>query len=69
MLLWAKRPTRPPNNFFADTATVNANGYETLLASGLSTFFIKGNPVFSNGSKILLKYPPECSILCDFSFG
>ena len=54
MLLWAKRRTRPPNNFFADTATVNANGYETLLASGLSTFFIKGNPVLVTVLKFYL---------------
>ena len=26
---------------------VNANGIKTLLASGLSTFFLKGKPVFS----------------------
>ena len=69
MLSWGKRRKRPPKEFFADAATVNANGYQKLLASGLSTFFIKDNPVFSNGSKSLLKHPPECPILCNYSFG
>ena len=35
-----------------------------LLANGLSTFFIKGNPVYSNGSKCLPKNPPDCPIEC-----
>ena len=34
-----------------------------LLANGLSTFPIKGNPVFSNGPKSLHKNPPDCTIL------
>ena len=29
----------------ADAAAVNPNGIKTLLASGLITFFIYGNPV------------------------
>ena len=37
----------------ADTAAVNRNGIETLLANGLKTFFIKGNPIFSNDPKSL----------------
>ena len=31
----------------ADTAAVNPNGIKTLLSNGLSTFFIKDKPVFS----------------------
>ena len=37
------------------------------MANGL-TFFIKGNPVFINGPKILHKNPPDCSILCNCVF-
>ena len=36
-----------------------------LLANSLSTFPIKGNPVFSNGHKSLLKNP---LILCNWVF-
>ena len=32
----------------ADAAVVNPKGNETLSANGLITFFISGNPVFSN---------------------
>ena len=39
-----------------------------FFSSGLSTFFIKSNLVFSNGSKSLLKNPLDCSILCDWVF-
>ena len=52
----------------ADTAAVNPNGIKTLLANGLSTFPIKGNPVFSNGPKGLPKNPPDCPILCNWVF-
>ena len=41
---------------------------KTLLASGLSTFFIKSNLVFSNGPKSLPKNPPDCPILCNWVF-
>ena len=41
------------------------NGIRKLLASGLSTFPIKDNPVFSNGPKSLPKNPPVCPILCN----
>ena len=34
-----------------------------LLASGLITFFINGNPVSSNGSSNLPRNPPDCIIL------
>ena len=43
-----------------DAAAVTLNGIETLLVNGLITFSIKGNPVFSNGSKCLPKSPPNC---------
>ena len=46
-----------------DDAAVNPNGIKTLLANGLSKFFIKGNPLFSNGPKSQPKNPPGCSIL------
>ena len=39
-----------------------------LLASGLCTFFIKGNPIFSNGPKSLSKNPSDCPILCNLIF-
>ena len=39
----------------ADTAAVNPKGIKTLLADGLITFFVKGNPVFSNRPRIYLK--------------
>ena len=44
---------------------VNLNGIKRLLASGLGTFFIKGNPAFSNGPKSLPKNPPDYPILCN----
>ena len=49
-------------------AAVKPNGIKTLLANGLSTFFIKGNPVFSNGPESLSKNPPDCLILCNRVF-
>ena len=49
--------------YVADDAAVNPNGIKTLLVSGLSTFLIKGGPVFSNSLKCLLKNPPYCLIL------
>ena len=33
----------------ADVAEVSPRGIKTFLANGLITFFINGNPVFSNG--------------------
>ena len=47
----------------ATAAAVNCNGIKTLSANGLSTFFIKGKPVFSNGPKSLLKKAPDCLVL------
>ena len=46
----------------ADTAVVNRNGIKMLLANGLSTFFIKGTPVFCNWQKRLPKYLLSCTI-------
>ena len=45
-----------------DDVAVNPNGIKQLLANGLSTFPIKGKPVFSNGPKILPKNVPDCPI-------
>ena len=39
-----------------------------LSANDLSTFPIKGKPVFSNGPKSLPKNPPDCPILCSWVF-
>ena len=47
----------------ADAAAVHPKGIKTLLANGLITFFINGNPVFSNGPSNLPKNPPDCIIL------
>ena len=44
----------------AAVAAVNPNGIKIFLANGLSTFFIKDKPVFSNGPKSL----PKNLILC-----
>ena len=46
----------------AADAAVNPKGINTLLANGLITFFINGNPVFSNGPSNLLRNPPDCII-------
>ena len=47
----------------ADATTVNPKGIKIFLANGLITFFINGNPVFSNGPKSLPKNPPDRMIL------
>ena len=49
-----------------DTAADNPNGIKPLLASGLSTLLINGNPVFSNGPENLPKNPPDSPILHNF---
>ena len=46
-----------------DAAAVNPRGIKTLLANGLITFFINGNPFFSNGPSNLPGSPPDCIIL------
>ena len=38
-------------------------GIKTLLANDLITFFISGNPVFSNGPSNLPRNPHDCIIL------
>ena len=40
-----------------------------FLPHGLSTLSIEGNPIFSNGPKILPKNCPGCPILCSWGFG
>ena len=52
----------------ADASAVSSNGIKTTLANGLSSFFIKGNPVFSNGPKSLSQNPPDCPVLCNWVF-
>ena len=54
--------------FINDATAVNTKGIKTLLANGLSTFLIKGNPVFSNDRKSLSKNARDCSILCNLFF-
>ena len=51
-----------------DGAAVNPNGIKTVLANSLSTFFIEGKPVFSNGNKSLLKNPADPPSLCNWVF-
>ena len=43
----------------ADAVAVNSKGIKTILANGLITFFINGNPLFSNGPSNLLRNPPD----------
>ena len=43
----------------ADAAAVNLNGIKTLLANGLITCFINGNPVLDNGPRTLPRSPPD----------
>ena len=38
------------------------------LFYGLSTFFIKGKSIFSNGPMILPRNPPDWPILCNWVF-
>ena len=45
---------------FTDAAAVDPTGIKRLLTNGLSTSFVKGNPVFSNGPKILSNNPSDC---------
>ena len=49
--------------FVAAAAAANPNGIKTLLANGLSTFFIDGNPVFSDGPRSLPRNPSDCTFL------
>ena len=43
----------------ADAAAVYPKGIKTLLANSLITFFINGNPFFSNGPSYLPRNPPD----------
>ena len=52
----------------ADVAAVNPEGIKTLSANGLIIFFIKNNPVFSNGPRGLPRNPPDCTILDNWVF-
>ena len=47
---------------------VNTKGIKTLLANVLITFFVNGNPVFSNGPSNLPRNPPDCIILNNWGF-
>ena len=49
-------------------ASVNPNGIKSLLANVLTTIFITGNQVFSNGPKIPSKDPPDCAILSNWVY-
>ena len=49
-------------------ADVDSNRIKTLLANGFTTFFIKGNPVLSNGLKSLPENPPDCPNLYNWVF-
>ena len=51
-----------------EAAAVNPNGIKKLLANGLSTFPIKGNPAFSNSPKSLPKNLPDYLILYNWVF-
>ena len=52
----------------ADAAAVIPKGIKTLLANDLTTFFIKGNRVFSNGPSNLVRNPPDCIIYDNWVF-
>ena len=54
--------------FIDNAAAVNPNVIKMLLANGLSTFCIKGSPVFSNDPKRLPKNPPDGPILFKWVF-
>ena len=40
----------------ADAAAITPNRIKTLLANGLITFFVNGNPVFNNGPRSLYQF-------------
>ena len=52
----------------ADAAAVTPSGIKKLLASGLSTFFVKGKSVFSNGPRSLPRNLCDCPILCQWVY-
>ena len=51
-----------------DAAALYLNGIKTLVANGLSTFFIKGKPAFSTGPRSLTRNPADCTILDSWVF-
>ena len=52
----------------ADATAVHPKGIKTLLTNVLITFFISGNPVFSNGPSNLLRNPPDHFIFDNWVF-
>ena len=52
----------------AHAAAVNPKGIKTLWANGFITFFINGNPVFSNGPRNLPRNFPDCIIIDIWGF-
>ena len=52
----------------ADAAVVNPKRIKAFLANGLITFFIKGNPVLSNGPSSLPRNRPDCIISDNWVF-
>ena len=52
----------------ADAVAFDPRGIKTLLANSWITFFISGNPVYSNGSSNLPRNPPAFIILDNWVF-
>ena len=52
----------------ADVASVNPKGIKALLTNGLITFFVNGNPIFSNEPRNLPKNPPDSVVLDNWIF-
>ena len=52
----------------ADAAAVSPKGINTLLANGVITYFINGNPVFNKGPSNLPRNPPDCIIFDNWVF-
>ena len=48
--------------FTADAGAVSPKGINTLLANGVITLFINGNPVFNKGAGNLPKNQSDCII-------
>ena len=66
VLCEAEEEWRPDPNIFLcipTSASVNPKGINTLLANGVSTFFIYDNPVFSKGPSNLPKISLTVSFL------
>ena len=51
-----------------DAAAVSPNEIKTFLANSFITFFINGDPLFSNGPRILPRNVPDCIILDNWVF-